>query len=230
MKPRIGPISEWGTAEREEAKRRLTARAKPGQLMECWPCSGKPNRKGYGCINVRQQPFLAHRLAFQLHWGVVLPIQIQVCHDCPGGDNPVCCNPEHLCIGDAKWHAEDRGAKGQTPTGERHWTRFHPERLARGERHGSKTCPERVARGERHSASMREAVARGKKHGSQTKPECVARGETVGGSKLTELQVLDVMVRYLQGALQREIANAFGVDQSVISNIVNGKTWKHVFE
>jgi hypothetical protein len=53
----------------------------------------------------------------------------------------------------------------------------------------------------------------------------VLRGEGVGNSKLSEERV-----RYAQQStkLQKELAKELGVDQSVISRIRNGKSWRYL--
>lgn len=57
----------------------------------------------------------------------------------------------------------------------------------------------------------------------------LARGEDLPQSKLTEAGVLAVRSRYAAGGVsQREIAEELGVDQSLISYIVNRKLWRCV--
>ncbi|MDQ3540762.1 MAG: hypothetical protein M3440_08755 [Chloroflexota bacterium] len=44
---------------------------------------------------------------------------MQVCHDCPTGDNPSCVNPLHLFLGTNADNHEDKMAKGRQARGER---------------------------------------------------------------------------------------------------------------
>jgi hypothetical protein len=55
------------------------------------------------------------------------------------------------------------------------------------------------------------------------------RGEDVGGVKLTADQVVEIRARYAAGGiLQKQLAAEFGVAQTLISQIVSLKIWKHV--
>lgn len=48
-------------------------------------------------------------------------------------------------------------------------------------------------------------------------------------AKLTEDQVREIKIRYgKDGVTQQMLATEFGVAQTKISDIVRGKTWKHV--
>jgi hypothetical protein len=53
------------------------------------------------------------------------------------------------------------------------------------------------------------------------------RGENHGGAKLTRSDVDEIRRRCGRGDTQTEVATAFGVDQSHVSNIVRGKLWSH---
>ena len=56
-----------------------------------------------------------------------------------------------------------------------------------------------------------------------------AIGGSVNTAKLTEGDVIEIRRLYTAGdCSQRKIAEAFGVSQPMISDIVNRKTWKHV--
>lgn len=102
---------------------------------ECWPYkTAKPGTYGQFWVATRSRG--AHRIAFELWWGVDLPRHLHVCHNCPGGDNKTCCNPAHLLIGDNKWHAADKKAKGQTPGGRRNGAHTKSHKVRRGEANG----------------------------------------------------------------------------------------------
>lgn len=102
---------------------------------ECWLWAGFI-LKGYGRYTIRKKIYPAHRIAYFLHHGVD-PGPLLVCHDCPGGDNPRCCNPAHLFLGTEGDNTRDAAKKGMMPIGDRNGSRLHPERMPRGERHGN---------------------------------------------------------------------------------------------
>lgn len=56
----------------------------------------------------------------------------------------------------------------------------------------------------------------------------VVLGSKHGKSKLTEGDVRDMRRLYCSGATQVSLAELFGVSQSNVSDIVRGKTWRHV--
>jgi hypothetical protein len=77
---------------------------------ECWPWLGGKTTKGYGRArfagtNARR----AHRVAYLLTYGE-LPDSKLVMHSC---DNPSCCNPAHLSLGDAWDNVWDMDRKGR---------------------------------------------------------------------------------------------------------------------
>jgi hypothetical protein len=56
-----------------------------------------------------------------------------------------------------------------------------------------------------------------------------ARGERYGFAKLTMEDVVLIRTAYTSGKFsQRELAEAAGVSQSMVSRIVRGKKWEHV--
>lgn len=55
------------------------------------------------------------------------------------------------------------------------------------------------------------------------------RGSRSAASRLTELQVTQIVSSYRAGGVsQRRLGAMYGVSQSEISRMVNGRSWKHV--
>jgi hypothetical protein len=67
----------------------------------CWPWVSKNNSPGYKRTRVDGKLVYAHRLAYSLATGKDIPAGLFVCHQC---DNPSCCNPAHLFLGN---HADN---------------------------------------------------------------------------------------------------------------------------
>lgn len=167
----------------------------------CWVYIGARTDRGYGHVRYGGRDWKAHRLAWALIYGPIPP-GLCVLHDCPGGDNPSCCRPDHLKLGTKADNTADMYAKGRqrTPGPNIHWTRRYPDRIKRGEASWSSNHPERLARGEINgSARLTAADVR-----------TIRRLHAEGGSTLARL------------------AGRFGVSFSNVSQIVNRQTWKHV--
>jgi hypothetical protein len=108
--------------------------------QDCWLWRGSRGMcgKGHGQIGLgRRKRLQTHRVSWTLQHGAIPP-GLLVLHHC---DVPHCVNPAHLFLGTQKDNMQDAKAKGRVrsvnPSGDAHWTRKRPERLARGERHGS---------------------------------------------------------------------------------------------
>lgn len=54
------------------------------------------------------------------------------------------------------------------------------------------------------------------------------KGENHPKHKLTEHDVMDIRYEYYDGAKQEYLAKKYGVQQPLISRIVNGQTWNHL--
>lgn len=76
---------------------------------KCWEWRGARKPKGYGNVRVNKRYMQAHRVAFELAHGKI-PDGFMICHIC---DNPSCCNPSHLMLGNAKSNAADMLIKGR---------------------------------------------------------------------------------------------------------------------
>ena len=69
----------------------------------CWEWMRSTTGKGYGAIYFKERKYRTHRIAHELFNGPI-PFGKMVCHKC---DNPRCCNPDHLYIGDASTNLKD---------------------------------------------------------------------------------------------------------------------------
>ncbi len=79
----------------------------------CWLWTGcSRNRDGYGGVNLNGIHHLAHRIAYIIARGPI-PDGTEVCHNCPGGDDPRCVNPAHLFLGTHQDNMTDRDRKGR---------------------------------------------------------------------------------------------------------------------
>lgn len=97
----------------------------------CWPWTGRLNDLGYGQYWCKTMCYGAHRLAKAIADNIPIPARsIHAAHDCPGGDNPQCCNPKHLKWMTTKEHGADKVLKGQMRCGDLHPRRQHPEKFS----------------------------------------------------------------------------------------------------
>lgn len=106
-----------------------------------WLWLGYLDKDGYGTFSLSHAKAIrAHRYSYALTHGDI-PNGLLIRHRC---DNPACVRPEHLEAGTQKQNIADMDARGRRPrgfkrpngTGDKHWMRRHPDRIARGGRHG----------------------------------------------------------------------------------------------
>ena len=96
----------------------------------CWLWTACKSRGTYGLFFHEGKGQVAHRVAWQLIVGPI-PKGIQLCHNCPGGDNPSCVNPAHLFLGTQQDNILDCVKKG----------RWHPHKLLGTSNPNSKLTP-----------------------------------------------------------------------------------------
>jgi hypothetical protein len=85
----------------------------------CWLWMGRLQPDGYGVLDIGHRMTRAHRFSYELHKGPI-PDGLCVCHNCPGGDNRRCVNPDHLWLGTVGDNNRDQTVRGRRPRGERH--------------------------------------------------------------------------------------------------------------
>jgi len=89
------------------------------KTKSCWLWIGAKDNFGYGSFGGGAHGFpgtfrhtRAHRYAWILCRGPI-PEGLCVLHNCPGGDNPACVNPDHLFLGTKAQNSEDMRRKGR---------------------------------------------------------------------------------------------------------------------
>lgn len=115
----------FGAAKRVPMPERLwpklateTHERRPG-IGPCRIWTGHRGSNGYGRIGGREFSggyVYTHRVAYELTYGPIPPGR-HILHRC---DNPPCCEPTHLFLGDQSSNNEDRDTKGRVRHGEGH--------------------------------------------------------------------------------------------------------------
>jgi len=100
---------------------RLTNTSDPNA---CWEWTG-PLNDGYGVIHYNGKQWMTHRLAVLLDGRD--PTGYSVCHSC---DNPSCCNPSHLWLGDHASNMLDQRLKGRHAHGSNNGRALINEQIA----------------------------------------------------------------------------------------------------
>lgn len=84
---------------------------------ECWPWKSSVQGGGYGAFRINGRYYKSHRVVFSvMHGGIDLAAPESnyehgfVLHRC---DNPICCNPAHLFLGDVNANMRDKVSKGR---------------------------------------------------------------------------------------------------------------------
>lgn len=164
---------------------------KVSKTKGCWLWTGHTIRGGYGVMRYTSsnRATTAHRISYEIHVGPI-PDGMFVLHRC---DVPACVNPAHLFLGTQFDNMRDMVAKG------RHYSRTHPETMARGRRNGRYTKPESTLRGDQHPAA-----------------------------KLTSALVLEARAAHAAGESTAEIAGRLGFKFRTIQAAIRRENWTHI--
>nr|WP_315462663.1 hypothetical protein [uncultured Sphingomonas sp.] len=81
-----------------------------GAADECWMWQGYRTKFGHGQFWIEGRAVVASRIALAIKLGRPLTSAEAACHSC---DNPGCCNPAHLWLGDVAANNRDMIAKGR---------------------------------------------------------------------------------------------------------------------
>lgn len=77
----------------------------------CWYI-GSGHDRMYAKIFHDGKQLHGHRISWMIHRGAI-PDGLCVCHNCPGGDNRWCVNPDHLFLGTLQDNNRDTAKKGR---------------------------------------------------------------------------------------------------------------------
>lgn len=81
---------------------------------ECWEWLRSCNNRGYGLFRLNGRTEKAHRVSWVLQNGLISELfegmPACILHKC---DNPPCCNPNHLFLGNRKINQKDSAIKGR---------------------------------------------------------------------------------------------------------------------
>lgn len=112
---------------------RIAKRVQP--QSECLVWQGATDKDGYGQIQVDGRLQKVHRVMWFVSHGPIpkgMVVRHVVC------DNPPCCRVDHLALGTNADNSADMVRRGRqnSPRGDRHGLRLHPEAAPRGEHNG----------------------------------------------------------------------------------------------
>lgn len=97
----------------ERWRERFLAKVDERAPDDCWPftgLAGANSRTGHRQFYKHGRMVLAHRVAWEIHYGAPPPPGMVIRHSC---DNPPCCNPSHLAIGTVADNNRDRDVRGR---------------------------------------------------------------------------------------------------------------------
>lgn len=215
----------------------------------CWLWTASTDRKGYGQISMggrSGRPVGAHRVAWFLATGHWPTPPEAVCHDCPGGDNPLCVRNDtpgcyvvdgvsyekrgHLWLGNVLANNADMAEKGRSTTPPHSIGAANPmaklnadQVLAIRLRYATGMVLQRqladeygVARG------IISRIVRGLQWNHVAGP--ITEGWPDGNPNVTQELVLAVHAAVASGRFShRALGREFGISRSVIKTIVDGR-------
>jgi hypothetical protein len=178
---------------------------------------------GYGMARWMKYPIQAHRLAWVLEYGFI-PQGMNVNHDCPAGDNPLCLNPRHLWTGTQKDNIADMIRKGRRVLAGSTGYRFTKDDYAHMKALNDVMTQEQIAglygtSREYVNQIVNGHVGNGDRH---------APRRNLHLAKLTVERVAVIKRKLAQGVGCRTLARENGVDRCTISHIKHGRNWKYV--
>ena len=205
-------------------------RHKKQLINQCWIWQGIKDKDGYG----KYAGYGAHRYIWCISRNRFQEKGKMIMHTC---DNRLCVNPFHLRKGTAKDNSNDMIRKGRSLVGEKHSKTIFTNNDVKqilidlqtntihniAKKHNvTETCISYIAKGKNwnHIYDSLTNIEKNKIK-DQTKKNQLR-------NKLTEGDVKQIRKLFKKGITQTQIATYFKVQITTISNIITGKSWKHV--
>lgn len=200
------------------------------QADGCWVWPGMLTPDGYGKARFDGKWGKTHRLMYEALHGPI-PDGMSVLHSC---DERRCCNPEHLRLGTQRDNVQDMverkriftGEKKGRPKGNDHYLRRDPVKREEARKRITST---RKLKGEEWHKVHDGTFTTGEQAWSHLNKDRLPRGENVKTSKLNEDTVRAIVSLRQTGQSLRDVAGTFGVSQSLVSAILHGRVWQHLW-
>lgn len=201
--------------------------------VPCWPwVASKKKKNGYCGFYLQGKTYAAHRVAWEIAYGLYLDPKTLVCHKC---DNTICCNPTHLFLGFGRENVEYMVTKNRNA----HGSRCHKAKLTEEEvvkilvMNEQGVLWSRIAERFNVNIVTVRRIFSGRTWRRVTKLDHIEYKDRIdrshnGVSTLTPDDVTQIRKLCAEGTPQSAVAKLFGVCQSSISCLVNKKTWKLV--
>lgn len=186
----------------------------------CWLWAGARSPQGYGVFRLDGRAQRAHRVSWMMLLGPI-PDGMEVCHDCPEGDNPACVRPDHCFLAPHQANMADMSRKGRSPIGERQGA----SKLSASD---VGAIRERAAAGETQAALAAVFGVRQGHIGRIVRGEEWAHLPVLTGrhrAKLDAEQVAALRAQRAAGASLRDLAARFGVGTKHVWRIATGESW-----
>lgn len=217
---------------------RIKKNKKVNRSTGCWEWQKFRNKHGYGKITYEGKKWIVHRLAFSVFVDKI-PEGGLVLHKC---DNPCCCNPSHLYLGN---HSDnnndvirrDRRNKEEKPNIIDKYTAIQIFSLL-GEK-SNKDISElfnvsiqsvsRLRRKITHQEIYKELpleIRKTIRFRKNIKPD--SRGEKNPSAILSSAEVIKIRKLYGKGWTITELATKFDVGRTTVKRVVEFETWRNL--
>lgn len=204
---------------------------------DCWGWIGTKDSDGYGRFHSKPKQILAHRFAWEMHFGKI-PSGLIVGHHC---DSPACSRIDHLYLGTTQHNTMDMVRKNRQAKGSRNGgaklnevlvneindhivTGLGDAEIAKKYEVNRRTIKRiRVGLLWKHVGNAKKEEMKNELNKSR-----IRQGENVNFAKLSDSEVRDIKKALKEGQTGNLIAKKYSVTRATISNIKNGKNWKHI--